>query len=51
MTAVAIVGLGRMGTAMARALAAGDFDLVLNNRTSERARALADELGARKSVV
>lgn len=43
---VAVVGTGRMGSAMARAVAAGGAELVLYNRTSERARALADELGA-----
>ena len=44
MTTVAVVGLGRMGSAMARALAAsGDGgDLVLHNRTPERARELAE---------
>ena len=48
MTRVAVVGLGRMGSAMARALAAaGGVDLVLHNRTPERAEALASELGAR----
>ena len=49
MTAVAVVGLGRMGSAMARALASsGDGgDLVLHNRTPERARELAEELDAR----
>ena len=49
MTTVAVVGLGRMGSAMARALAAsGDGgDLVLHNRTPERAQQLAEELGAR----
>ncbi len=45
---VAVVGIGRMGTAMAGALArAGGIDLVLWNRTPDRARALATELGAR----
>ena len=50
MTTVAVVGLGRMGSGMARALAAsghGDIDLVLHNRTPDRARELATELGAR----
>jgi len=48
MTTVAVLGMGRMGSAMARALgAAGAFDLVLYNRTAERAAKLADELGAR----
>jgi 3-hydroxyisobutyrate dehydrogenase-like beta-hydroxyacid dehydrogenase len=48
MTTVAVLGMGRMGSAMARALAAaGAFDLVLYNRTPERATELAGELGAR----
>ena len=47
MTTVAVVGLGRMGSAMARALSGGDLDLVLYNRTRDRADALAAELGAR----
>lgn len=47
MTAVAVVGTGRMGSAMARALARGGADVVLHNRTPERCEALAAELGAR----
>ena len=51
MTTVAVVGLGRMGSAMARALASSrggdDHHLVLYNRTRDRAEALAGELGAR----
>ncbi len=43
---VAVVGTGRMGSAMARAIARGDGDLILYNRTPDRARPLADELGA-----
>ncbi|MGH2416692.1 MAG: NAD(P)-dependent oxidoreductase [Candidatus Limnocylindria bacterium] len=43
---VAVVGTGRMGSAMARSLARGGTDLVLHNRTPDRARSLADELGA-----
>jgi 3-hydroxyisobutyrate dehydrogenase-like beta-hydroxyacid dehydrogenase len=46
-TTVAVVGTGRMGTAMARSLARGGSDLVLYNRTPERCRRLAEELGAR----
>jgi 3-hydroxyisobutyrate dehydrogenase-like beta-hydroxyacid dehydrogenase len=46
MTTVAVVGTGRMGSAMARALARGGVDLVLHNRSAERAEALANELGA-----
>jgi 3-hydroxyisobutyrate dehydrogenase/2-hydroxy-3-oxopropionate reductase len=46
-TTVAVVGTGRMGSAMARSLARGGSDLVLYNRTPERGAALADELGAR----
>ena len=44
---VAVVGTGRMGSAMARAIARGGDELLLYNRTPDRARALADELGAR----
>ena len=53
MTTVAVLGMGRMGSAMARALAAsgdGDIDLVLHNRTPDRARDLAAELGARTTA-
>ena len=46
MATVAVVGTGRMGSAMARSLAQGGIDLVLHNRTPERAEALANELGA-----
>jgi 3-hydroxyisobutyrate dehydrogenase-like beta-hydroxyacid dehydrogenase len=44
---VAVVGTGRMGSAMARALVRGGADVVLNNRSPERAQALGDEIGAR----
>jgi 3-hydroxyisobutyrate dehydrogenase-like beta-hydroxyacid dehydrogenase len=44
---VAVVGTGRMGSAMARALVQGGAEVVLNNRSPERARALAGEIGAR----
>jgi 3-hydroxyisobutyrate dehydrogenase-like beta-hydroxyacid dehydrogenase len=44
---VAVVGTGRMGSAMARSLARGGSELILQNRTRERAEALASELGAR----
>ncbi|MFN2419167.1 MAG: NAD(P)-dependent oxidoreductase [Candidatus Limnocylindria bacterium] len=46
MATVAVLGTGRMGSAMARALAHGGTDLVLHNRTPERAEELANELGA-----
>jgi 3-hydroxyisobutyrate dehydrogenase-like beta-hydroxyacid dehydrogenase len=46
-TAVALVGTGRMGSAMARALRRAGFDLVLQNRTRDRAAALAAELDGR----
>jgi 3-hydroxyisobutyrate dehydrogenase-like beta-hydroxyacid dehydrogenase len=46
-TTVAVVGTGRMGTAMSRSLARGGSDLVLYNRTPERCAVLADQLGAR----
>jgi len=40
MTTVAILGTGRMGGAMARRLAASDFDVTLWNRTPDKAEAL-----------
>jgi len=46
MATVAIVGCGRMGSAMARSVARGGASLVLYNRTSAPAEALAAELGA-----
>jgi 3-hydroxyisobutyrate dehydrogenase/2-hydroxy-3-oxopropionate reductase len=45
-TTVAILGTGRMGSSMARALSRDGHDLVLYNRTGDTARALATELGA-----
>ena len=50
MTAVALLGTGRMGSAMARALAGAGHELVLWNRTPDRADALAVELGARTAA-
>ena len=47
MTAVGILGTGRMGGSMARALAAAGFEVVCWNRTPESATALAAELGGR----
>lgn len=47
MTTVALIGTGRMGSAMARALARAGLSLVLHNRTPARAAALGEELGAR----
>ncbi len=44
---VGLVGTGRMGSAMAHAIARAGLPLVVNNRSPERAQALADELGAR----
>ncbi|HEY7735859.1 MAG TPA: NAD(P)-dependent oxidoreductase [Candidatus Limnocylindrales bacterium] len=46
MTTVGLVGTGRMGSAMARALARAGRSLVLHNRTRQRAVELAAELGA-----
>jgi 3-hydroxyisobutyrate dehydrogenase/2-hydroxy-3-oxopropionate reductase len=43
---VGIVGLGRMGRALAAELAADEVDLVVYNRSVEVAQQLADELGA-----
>jgi 3-hydroxyisobutyrate dehydrogenase/2-hydroxy-3-oxopropionate reductase len=47
MTTVAIVGTGRMGSAMAHAISAAGLPLVVQNRTRERAEGLASEVGAR----
>lgn len=51
MTTVAILGTGRMGGAMARALARGGMPLVLANRSPEKAQALASELGGQTRAV
>ena len=45
MTTVGIVGTGRMGSAMARALRAAGREVILFNRTRERAAGLAAALG------
>ncbi|HEX5039402.1 MAG TPA: NAD(P)-dependent oxidoreductase [Candidatus Limnocylindria bacterium] len=47
MTTVGVVGTGRMGSAMARSLARGGSELILQNRTMERCAPLASELGCR----
>lgn len=47
MTAVGVLGIGRMGAAMARALAAAGFEVVLWNRTAAAAERLATDLGGR----
>jgi len=47
---VAVLGLGNMGSAIARRLASQAFPLVLYNRTLERARSLAEELGAESAA-
>jgi 3-hydroxyisobutyrate dehydrogenase/2-hydroxy-3-oxopropionate reductase len=47
MATVAIVGTGRMGSAMARSIARAGHDLVLYNRTRARCDPLAAELGGR----
>ena len=49
-TAVGLLGTGRMGSAMARALAAAGFEPVLWNRTSDSAERLAGELGGRTAA-
>ena len=51
MTRVAVVGTGRMGSAMARALARAGHELRLHNRTPERAQRLARELGGTARAV
>jgi 3-hydroxyisobutyrate dehydrogenase/2-hydroxy-3-oxopropionate reductase len=44
-TTVGLVGTGRMGSAMTRALRAAGLDVILHNRTRERAESLAGQLG------
>jgi 3-hydroxyisobutyrate dehydrogenase-like beta-hydroxyacid dehydrogenase len=48
MVTVAVAGTGRMGSAMARAIARGNVELLLWNRSAERADDLARQLGARR---
>lgn len=45
MTTVAIVGTGRMGSAMAGSVGRAGFDVIVHNRTRARAAALAAQLG------
>lgn len=47
MTTVAVLGMGRMGSAMAGALARAGLDLIVQNRTHARAQTVAIELGCR----
>jgi 3-hydroxyisobutyrate dehydrogenase-like beta-hydroxyacid dehydrogenase len=49
-TTVGVLGIGRMGGAMAHALHAGGIDLVLWNRSPEAAKRLATELGCRTAA-
>ena len=44
---VAVLGTGRMGSAMAERLAGRGVQVVVYNRSPERAKALADRIGAR----
>ena len=50
MTAVAVLGLGRMGAAMAGRLTSCGFDVVVYNRSADRARDLAATIGARHAA-
>jgi len=47
MTTVAMVGTGRMGSAMARSIARAGFELIVHNRTPQKAEELAAEVGCR----
>lgn len=51
MTRIAVLGLGRMGSAMARRLAGRGFEVLLWNRTAGVAERLAGELGATVGAV
>ena len=42
---VAVIGTGRMGSAMARAISRAGFELVVHNRTPDRAAILAAQVG------
>jgi 3-hydroxyisobutyrate dehydrogenase-like beta-hydroxyacid dehydrogenase len=44
-TRVALVGTGRMGSAMARAISRAGHDLIVQNRTRDRAAILATQVG------
>lgn len=50
MAAVGVLGLGRMGGSMARALADAGFEVVCWNRTRAAAEALAEEIGGRAAL-
>jgi 3-hydroxyisobutyrate dehydrogenase-like beta-hydroxyacid dehydrogenase len=47
---ISVLGMGRMGAAMARRLAGGDFDLTVWNRSQEVARTVANDTGAAVAV-
>jgi 3-hydroxyisobutyrate dehydrogenase-like beta-hydroxyacid dehydrogenase len=47
MTTVAIVGTGRMGSAMARTLARAGHEVIVQNRTRDRCEPLATAIGGR----
>jgi NADPH-dependent F420 reductase len=44
---IAVIGTGNMGAGFARALAAANLDVVLGDRSPDKAAALAREIGAR----
>jgi 3-hydroxyisobutyrate dehydrogenase/2-hydroxy-3-oxopropionate reductase len=50
MTTVGILGTGRMGGSMARSLARAGFDLILYNRTAEKANELIREIRASGAI-
>jgi 3-hydroxyisobutyrate dehydrogenase-like beta-hydroxyacid dehydrogenase len=43
---VAVIGMGRMGAAMARRLAEQGFDVTVHNRSPDKAQAVAADIGA-----
>ena len=44
---VAVIGMGRMGAAMARRLAEVGWNVTVHNRTADKAAAVADEIGGK----
>lgn len=50
MSTVGVLGMGRMGAAMARRLAESGFDVMVWNRTASRAEEVAESIGGRHAA-